>query len=415
MSQVIEFNHVSKQFRLRRDRPRSFQELFLSAFRLRDRRPTETIWPLRDVCFTVGRGEMVGLIGSNGAGKSTALQLVSRIIQPTEGTVTARGRVAGLLELGAGFHPDLSGRENIYLYGAIMGMTRKQVRSRLNKIVAFSELEQFIDAPVKHYSSGMYMRLGFATAVHSDADVLLVDEVLAVGDQAFQSKCHQRINELRRKGVTILFVSHNASVVRLLCDRAIWLARGKVQSIGPADDVIADYMDFVWRERRKQQDAERDDSDQPQEPAKISEQRWGSGEAVIRNVLFLGRDGERHSVFRTNETFVARIIYHARELVERPTFGVAIYRDDGAHVNGPNSVADGYHIAAIEGDGHVDYVVETLPLMPGRYEFTAAIYDHSSTHPYDHWHRAFPFEVQPGPEGKREGLVEIKACWEHRA
>ncbi len=219
MSQVIEFNHVSKQFRLRRDRPRSFQELFLSAFRLRDRRPTETIWPLRDVCFTVGRGEMVGLIGSNGAGKSTALQLVSRIIQPTEGTVTTNGRVAGLLELGAGFHPDLSGRENIYLYGAIMGMTRKQVRSRLDKIVAFSELEQFIDAPVKHYSSGMYMRLGFATAVHSDADVLLVDEVLAVGDQAFQSKCHQRINELRRKGVTILFVSHNATVVRRLCDR----------------------------------------------------------------------------------------------------------------------------------------------------------------------------------------------------
>jgi lipopolysaccharide transport system ATP-binding protein len=414
MCPVIEFHHVSKKFRLRRDRPRSFQDLFLNVARLRVRRPTETVWSLRDVCFAVERGEMVGLIGANGAGKSTALKLVSGILEPTDGRVATSGRVAGLLELGAGFHPDLTGRENIFLNGAIMGMSRKLVRLRLDAIVAFAELEQFIDVPVKHYSSGMYMRLGFATAVHSDADVLLVDEVLAVGDQAFQSKCYQRIKELRRSGMTILFVSHDAGTVRRLCDQAIWLDQGRVRSVGTADDVIADYMDYVWRERSGQLAKEDTGADPSYQPIKHLEQRWGSGEAIIRNVVFLGKEGKKRHVFRTGEPFVARIVYEARERVAQPTFGVAIYRDDGTHINGPNSVADGYQITAIEGLGQMDYVIHSLPLMPGRYEFTAAIYDHSSTHPYDHRHRAFTFEVQPGPLGTREGLVDITCDWEHR-
>jgi len=404
MRNTIEFDHVSKQFRLHRDRPRSFQELFLSAFRWRLRRPVETIWPLRDVSFTVERGEMVGLVGPNGAGKSTALKLISRIIAPTHGRVLVQGKVTGLLELGAGFHPDLTGRENVYLNGAMLGMNRKQVGQRLEAIVAFAEMEQFIDVPVKHYSSGMYMRLGFATAVYVDVDVLLVDEVLAVGDQAFQSKCYQRINELRRVGTTILFVSHDAATVRRMCDRAVFLDKGQVRSIGAADDVIADYMDFVWQER----------SLQDVQAQERTEQRWGSGEAVIEDVVFLARDGSEQRVFRTGEPFVARICYQARQPVERPTFGVAIYRDDDTHVNGPNSVIDDYHIPAIEGHGQMDYSIEALPLLPGHYEFTAAIYDYSSTHPYDHRHRAFTFEVQPGPMGTREGIVHIPSTWEHR-
>jgi ABC-type polysaccharide/polyol phosphate transport system ATPase subunit len=400
---VIEFDHVSKQFRLRRRLPRSFQELFLNTLRMQGRARAEIIWSLRDVSFGVQRGEMVGLIGPNGAGKSTALKLISRIIEPTRGRIVVNGKVTGLLELGAGFHPDLTGRENVYLNGAMLGMSRGQVEHRLDAIVAFSELEQFIDAPVKHFSSGMYMRLGFATAVHSDVDILLVDEILAVGDQAFQSKCHQKIAELRRGGTTILFVSHDATTVRRMCDRAIWLDKGRVRSIGAADTVIADYMDQVWRDRSVQ--------DMP--VSGFSEQRWGSGEAVIEDVIFLGRDGEKQRVFCTGEPFVARICYQAHKRVERPTFGVAIYRDDDAHVTGPNSVADGYHIPAIEGVGHMDYVVEALPLLPGRYEFTAAIYDYSSTHPYDHRHRAFTFEVQPGPMGAREGILHIPSVWEH--
>jgi lipopolysaccharide transport system ATP-binding protein len=421
MTPVIAFDSVSKSFRLHRDRPRALQEVFLNLLRLRIRQPTELIWSLRDVSFTVDQGQMVGLIGANGAGKSTALKLVSRIIEPTNGEVHVEGRVNGLLELGAGFHPDLTGRENVYLNGAIMGMGRKEVRRKLDDIVEFSELEQFIDVPVKHYSSGMYMRLGFATAVYSDADVLLVDEVLAVGDQAFQSKCYQRIKELRRDGTTILFVSHDAGTVRRLCDQLVWLDQGRVCSIGDPDTVIADYLDYVWEVRSRRVDAEGSRYDAAQaggasdRKARFPEQRWGSGEAVISDVIFLGKDGRKRRVFRTGDRFVARVVYESRERVERPTFGVAIYRDDGAHVSGPNSVADGYEIPAIDQMGEMDYVIDALPLLPGRYEFTAAIYDQSSTHPYDHRHRAFTFEVQAGPKGAREGIVDIASKWEHRS
>jgi ABC-type polysaccharide/polyol phosphate transport system ATPase subunit len=412
---IIEFDHISKRFRLRRSRPRSFQELFLDTFRMRGRRPVETIWSLRDASFCIEQGEMMGLIGANGAGKSTALKLVSRIIEPTAGRLAIHGKVTGLLELGAGFHPDLTGRENVFLNGAIMGMKRKEVRRRLDRIVAFAELEEFIDVPVKHYSSGMYMRLGFATAVHADADVLLVDEVLAVGDQAFQSKCHQRIAELRRNGVTILFVSHDANVVRRLCDRAIWLDKGRVRSVGDADNVIADYMDQVWHERSEQVAEGAKDGGLTGEHLSTSEHRWGSGEAIIEKVVFMGPEGDERQVFRTGEPFVARIYYRARERVERPAFGTAIYRDDGAHVNGSNSCAEDYQIDAIEGWGQVDYAIEALPLLPGRYEFTAAIYDHSSTHPFDHRHRAFTFEVQAGRSPALEGLVHIPGGWKHEA
>jgi ABC-type polysaccharide/polyol phosphate transport system ATPase subunit len=412
---IIEFDHVSKQFRLRRSRPRSFQELFLDTFRMRGRRPVEMMWSLRDVSFDIERGEMLGLIGANGAGKSTALKLVSRIIEPTAGQLTVDGRVTGLLELGAGFHPDLTGRENVFLNGAIMGMKRQEVRRRLDRIVAFAELEEFIDVPVKHYSSGMYMRLGFATAVHADADVLLVDEVLAVGDQAFQSKCHQRIAELRREGTTILFVSHDANIVRRMCDRVIWLDRGRVRSMGDPDDVIADYMDQVWHERSERATDEAEDAGLTGEHLSSSEHRWGSGEAIVEKVVFLGAEGEERQVFRTGECFVARIYYRARERVERPAFGTAIYRDDGAHVIGSNSCAEEYHINAIKGRGQVDYAIEALPLLPGRYEFTAAIYDHNSSHPYDHRHRAFAFEVQAGRSPALEGLVHIPGGWKHEA
>ena len=420
MSSVIEFEHVSKRFRLRRDRPRSLQEFFLNALRMRASETVETIWSLLDVSFHVPRGEMVGIIGANGAGKSTALKLVSRILEPTEGRVIVKGRVTGLLELGAGFHPDLTGRENVYLNGSILGMRRKTIESRLDAIVEFAELQQFIDVPVKHYSSGMFMRLGFATAVHSDADVLLVDEVLAVGDQAFQSRCLERIGEMRRGGTTILLVSHDASTIRRMCDRAVWLHKGKVESLGTADSVIADYMEQVWQQRSEQleervQREEGDDNtehgDQAQEP---SAQRWGSGEAVVEDVVFLGIEGAEQRVFRTGERLVARISYQAHKQVERPAFGVAIYRDDGAHVNGPNSVVDGYQIPTIVGKGRIDYIVEALPLTPGRYEFTAAIYDYGSTHAFDHRHRAFTFEVQAGSMGAREGLVHMPSVWEHR-
>jgi energy-coupling factor transporter ATP-binding protein EcfA2 len=313
--------------------------------------------------------------------------------------------VGGLLELGAGFHPDLTGRENIYLNGSILGLKRSEIDQRLESIIEFAELARFIDMPVRNYSSGMRMRLGFAVATSFQPDILLIDEVLAVGDQAFQAKCLQRIAQMREQGVTILFVSHGLSQVRRLCQQAVWLEEGQVQAIGPADQIVIDYLSRVWKGTNIQLLSEGDTSGRGR--------RWGSGEARVTGVEFLDATGKAHQVFQTGDTFVARIHYRSDSPVHKPTFGVAIYRDNGLHVTGPNSVLSGYEIDVIEGTGVVEYVIDALPLLPGRYEFTAAIYDQDSVHPYDHRHRAFVFEVQAGEIPESEGVVYIPCRWEH--
>ena len=244
MATAIEFYNVSKRFRLDKDKPRSFQEVFLRALRGQfNGNGGQDFWALRDVSFAIEAGDHVGLIGKNGAGKSTTLKLISRIIQPTSGTIKVNGRVTALLELGAGFHPDLSGRDNIYLNGAVMGLTRRQIERKLDEIIEFAEIDEFIDVPVKDYSSGMYLRLAFAAAAHLDPEILLLDEVFAVGDQAFQQKSQERIQELRKRGITILFVSHNMEAVLQTCKRAIWLERGRVRAFGDVSAVSAAYYE----------------------------------------------------------------------------------------------------------------------------------------------------------------------------
>ena len=227
MSEIIRFERVSKKFSLHRERPRSFQEQLIYVFQ-RKYTPSETFWALQDISFTVDRGESVGLIGPNGAGKSTILKLIARILQPTSGHIWVDGRVGVLLELGAGFHPDLTGRENIFLNGSILGLSRPDIRRKMDDIVAFADVDQFIDVPVKHYSSGMYVRLGFSVAVHASPEVLLIDEVLAVGDQGFQIKCVEKIGELQRRGVTILWASHDLNMTQSLCTRVIWIESNRV-------------------------------------------------------------------------------------------------------------------------------------------------------------------------------------------
>lgn len=249
MTTAIEFQNVSKYFRMDRERPRDFQQAFLSLLK-RGRNPRAAkaereFWALRDVSFQIERGDSVGLIGSNGAGKSTALKLISRIIQPTSGALNVNGRVTALLELGAGFHPELSGRDNIFLNGAVMGLSRRQINARIKDIIDFAEIDDFIDVPVKDYSSGMFARLGFSVAVHLDPDILLVDEVLSVGDASFQQKCNERMAELRKSGITILFVSHSADAVLRACTKALWLDHGHVKAWGGAQNVVDEYHEFV--------------------------------------------------------------------------------------------------------------------------------------------------------------------------
>ena len=237
---VIEFLDVSRRFVLRHEHRASFQDWFIGLVRPRGQR--EEFWALRDVTFSVSRGESLGVIGRNGAGKSTLLKLVTRILEPTSGKITIRGRTHAMLELGAGFHPELSGRDNVYLNGSIYGFSRREMSQRFDKIVEFAELERFIDTPVKHYSSGMFMRLGFSIAAHMDPDILVIDEVLAVGDTSFQRKSHKALQDLKANGTTILFVSHNPEQVRGFCDRAVLLQQGQLVDFGPANDVVDHYL-----------------------------------------------------------------------------------------------------------------------------------------------------------------------------
>ena len=392
---------------LRKERPRSFQEVMVGF--LRKRRPPEEFWALRDVSFEVEHGEAVGLIGPNGAGKSTALKLISRIIEPTSGRIEVNGRVAALLELGAGFHPDLTGRENIFLNGSILGLSRREIKKRFDSIVEFSGLGRFVDVPVKHYSSGMQVRLGFSIATAVDPDILLIDEVLAVGDQAFQAKCLARIGEMRARGTTLLFVSHNTDIVRKLCDRVIRLEEGRLHSQGNANEIVNAYLRDV--------SAGQDALSTPRAVAGGPRpgQRWGSGLVEIVNVQFLDGQGQERTEFRTGERMTARITYRAHQRVSRPAFGVALHRSDGTHITGPNTVTSGYDIDFIEGTGVVEYTIEHLPLLPGDYQLTAAIYDLFSVHPFDHHHRMYSFRVRPGATKETEGIIHIPCSWHHRS
>jgi len=403
MEPAIVLNNVSKRFAIDHRRPRSFLEAMTQVLNRGRRASREYFWVLRDVSLNIEQGEIVGIVGSNGAGKSSLLKLIAHIIEPTSGEIVVSGKLGALLELGIGFHPDLTGRENIYLYGALVGLKRQYIRDRVDDIIAFSGLGPFIDVPVKHYSSGMYVRLAFSVAVSAEPDILLVDEVLAVGDQRFQAKCWDKIEELRGKGITILFVSHTLDTVRRLCQRAIWLDDGCIQADGEVNDVLNAYLESVWSHGKP-----------PRQVATAVGRRWGSGEAIVERVEFLGTDGSSRSVFHTGEPFVARIWYRAFEPVPRPAFGVAIYREDGVHVAGPNTAASQFDIPCITGQGYVDYIVDSLPLLPARYEFTAAIYDYHSVHPYDHRHRQFEFQVVPSATTtQHEGTVLIPCRWAH--
>ncbi len=406
MKAVIQFDDVSKKFVLHHERSRSFQELALNLFR-RDgsvyRRANEEFWALRNVSFTVAQGETVGLIGPNGAGKSTALKLMTRIIEPTAGKVEVNGRVGALLELGAGFHADLTGRENIFLNGSILGLSRTRIQQKLDEIIAFAELERFIDVPVKHYSSGMYVRLGFSVAVHTEPEVLLIDEVLAVGDQNFQHKCLERILAMREQGITICFVSHGLESVRRLCSHAIWLDDGTVQAAGSVDDTISAYLRHAAAEEEETRKGTTTSEDK---------RRWGTRDVEITGVSFLDGAGKERHVFQVGEPWAVRLCYRASRRIENPVFGLAVFRNDGLHVCGPNTQFAGLDIPVVEGEGDILYRVDNLPLMDGTYFVSVAAHNRASTVTYDFHDRLYTFRVRQVEKGERYGLVSFGGEWE---
>ena len=354
----------------------------------------EEFWALRNVSLEVSAGETIGVIGPNGAGKSTLLQLVAGILVPDEGRVVANGRVTSLLELGAGFSPDLSGRENVFLNASLHGVPRAVVSRKFDDIVGFAELERFIDTPVRNYSSGMYMRLGFAVAVHLDPEIVLVDEAFAVGDENFQRKCLRRLRDFQHRGVTIVLVSHDLHLVEQFCPRAALIDQGRMVSTGRPAEVIAEYHELAGMGI-----------------GIPGARRWGTGEIEILGLDFLSARGELTSTARTRDAFTVRVRYRARARVERPVFGLAFHADSGAHVSGPNTKMSGFPIPFVSGDGTLDYRIDHLPFLPGRYLVSAAAYDEDLISAYDHRDRFAAFTVLEGGTDERFGVIELPACW----
>ena len=360
MTRAITVDSLSKQYRIGKLRHETMlREAILGLFRhpfRRDSQRDERFWALKDVSFNVAAGEVVGIIGRNGAGKSTLLKLLSRITYPTYGSVKVRGRVASLLEVGTGFHNELTGRENIFLNGSILGMKRSEVVTKMDTIIDFSGVRKFIDTPIKRYSSGMRLRLGFAVAAHLDPDVLIVDEVLAVGDAAFQKKCLSTMGELQGGGRTVLFVSHNMGAIENLCPRAIWIDSGKIMRDGPSSEVIADYLGtFAHAQQRGRHLAD-------------FQPRKGSGDVKITGVEFLSQEGPPKDVVRSGDRLRLRIHYEAARLIREPHFGFKLSTEMGTLVTDVSTWSTGLQITELPpGSGSIDCDVDFLNLMPSRY------------------------------------------------
>lgn len=398
---AIIVENVSKRFRIYRDRKSNLKEAVTA--RKRHTRYDE-FWALKGVSFEIAKGSTFGIVGHNGSGKSTCLKLLSNIHQPTNGRIEVRGRVSAMLELGAGFHPELTGRENIYLNGAILGITRKRIEQELDTIIEFSGLGDFIDAPVKVYSSGMYVRLGFSIAVNLDPEILIVDEIVAVGDEEFQRRCFDHLLALRRQGVTIIVVTHSMALVQQLCDRAAWLEKGEIKAVGSPNEVVDAYLATV-----NEAEADRLGSALPVEGDTL---RRGSGEVEVTGVDFLDAVGHVGRTGRNSEQFTVRVHYTVHSPVDAPVFGVGFHNEHGVHIAGPNSES-GLSVGKLDSDGYVDFTLENLSLAPGRYEVSAAVVDRSLLHVYDYRDRAFDLTVQPGHAADVVGAISMDGHWSH--
>src|SRR3989442_106037 len=396
MPNAIEAEHLIKRYRLRSGGGRTLKELVL-----RQRpSPAEEVTALDDVSFAIPPGESVGVIGANGSGKSTLLKLIAGTSRPTSGRLEVTGRVSALLEIGAGFHPDFSGRENAYLNGSLLGLSRQELERNIAAIEEFAELGRFFGAPVKTYSSGMYARLGFAVAVHVDPEILLVDEVLAVGDAYFQHKCFAKINEFREREKTIFFVSHDLSAVQALCHRAIALQEGRVLADGEVRYAVEQYQETARAH-------ERGALSQPAAPAR----RWGTREVEITETRILDGSGAATPILRTGEPATIEIHYRVHKPVGEVGFGILVYAEDGYVIYGSNNVVDGVPVRVEPGDGVVRFRIERPDLLDGQYDLDVAAHAPDDTETYDYLLKGRRFRVF-GRKDREIGAVRLPHVWE---
>ena len=418
---AIVVDGVSKKFRLYKDRAGSLKEMITA----RNFGRYEEFWALRDVSFEVEPGSVYGLVGHNGSGKSSLLRLISGIQRPTSGRITTEGRISALLELGAGFHPDLSGRENIYLNAAILGITRRETDRIIDDIIDFSGLSEFIDSPVRHYSSGMYVRLGFAVAVNVQPQILIVDEVIAVGDEEFQRRCFEHLHTLRGQGVTILFVSHSLGLVRGMCDRAAWLEHGVMRAEGSAGDVVNAYLAEVNEaEAARLAEADAQAAAVAASVRKVVDgglaedaERSGDGlpepstrPVTLGEVEFLDAEGQPVAAVRTHDPLTVRMHYRVHQPVAHPHFSFALENEASVWVANPGMAREDRPTEVVTEDGWVDYHVERLPLGEGLYRISVAIHVANMPTGMDKVLHARTLRVQPG-ERPIVGIMDLGGDW----
>jgi ABC-type polysaccharide/polyol phosphate transport system ATPase subunit len=439
---AIDLVNVTKVYRkhARRKQFATLKSALLTGSLIQDLQPEETFPALQGVSFAVPAGMTYGIIGRNGSGKSTALKLVAGITKPTTGTVTVQGRISALIELGAGFHPEISGRENVFINGIMLGLSKREIVRRFDEIVEFAELQDFIDAPVKTYSSGMYMRLGFAVAIHVDPDVLLVDEVLAVGDEGFTHKCLDKFGEFKRRGKTILLVTHSLQLVERFCDEALWLDTGRVRGSGDPKRVVGAYLTDVEKseerelaraDARAQDEAaheevieQKDDSVQQatQEPeargpqpgevvedmSRKDEGRWGSREIEITGVALTNGDGQPSHIFQSGEPMTIRLTVRAHEAMTDFVFGIGLYSAEGVSCYGTNTHLEAFTPDEIQGEGEVTFEIDSLDLVEGTYKLDVAVHKRDG-YPYDYHRLLHTFRVKSRTQ--EVGIYRPRHAW----
>ncbi len=410
---AIEVEHLYKTFRIPHEKRTTLFETLTGAFKP----PTyETFHALRDINFTVEEGEALGIIGVNGSGKSTLLKIIANILHPTGGKVNIHKKITPFLELGVGFQPDLTAAENVKIYATIMGMQKREINDKLDDVLEFAGLENFRDAKLKNFSSGMQVRLAFSTAIQTDPEILLMDEVLAVGDMEFQQKCLDVLSQYRKEGVTIVFVSHDLGAVRRFCDRTLLLNKGEQVVLGDTGDVIDRYVYGGGEEASlsgsitESENESKDESElvEIEETLEDKTPRWGDRIVEITGVEFYDKFGNKGSRFNSFDPMTIRIFYHAHKKVSDPVFGIALYSENGENLFGTNTDLKNFKLDTLEGKGHVDLMVERIPMITGRFLLTVAVHTYDQK-PYD-WHdKQYSFDVIP--TCRDVGLFEVPCNW----
>jgi len=403
---AIILNDVYKKFRMYYGKSHTLKERVI----LRNRNPYEERWVLKGIDLRIREGEVVGLVGENGSGKSTLLKLMTRILYPDKGEIHVNGRVSSLIELGAGFHPDMTGRENIYTNASIFGLSRNEINKRIDSIIDFSELGYYIDNPVRYYSSGMYMRLAFSVAINVDADILLIDEILSVGDQNFQRKCISKLQEICKSGTTIVIVSHSLGQIEKLCSRSIWIDDGKIRMDGAPRDVHLYYQDFLGKkiiEARRMAESEKESAQQDQNNVAVS--RNTSREAWVESVEMINRNGEVMSVFETGDKVTIRIRYSAVEPGLKAIVSVGVVREDGVHCFSTNTAIAKMHDLTLMKNGTIDFVIDNMNLLNGYYFLDVALSYPDGNRLYDYVSNASTFQMI-SPDGST-GLMRMEGHW----